>query len=385
MKDMICNKCSATSRLRLGLLGDSSAYVYEMIQNLEGNVEIHLFTINSSKNSLCPFQPGNYSFVKLTPKPLLFCLPPYLKLKKYTDEIDIMAIHFLGFWWELLLAMKVTKKPTIFFVYGSDVNRKYILPHFLLKKYVLRNLSLIVAETEYQKKYLLDRYGVKPENIVTDVLWWNVKPCFRKHDADKCCSLRKKWGLGKRHIIFSPRVCRSLYQHHLLIEAVSLLDDNLKRDVQIVLTQANTSNELISYTSELKQLAENLDVSLKIIPKRLSPEEMAEIYNVSIMNVNIPDIDQFGRSIIEGCLCGCIPLLNDEIIHYHERLEHKKNCIFVKPNPQSIADGIADIIDNYKEYYERMYKNNYLIFKEYTDVENNNQKLYDLLCRCAGK
>ena len=194
---MICNKCSATSRLRLGLLGDSSAYVYEMIQNLEGNVDIHLFTINSSKNSLCPFQPGNYSFVKLTPKPLLFCLPPYLKLKKYTDEIDIMAIHFLGFWWELLLAMKVTKKPTIFFVYGSDVNCEYILPHFLLKRHVLRNISVIVAETEYQKKYLSERYGIKSENIITGTLWWNVNPCFMMQGMQNIHYLREKWELDK--------------------------------------------------------------------------------------------------------------------------------------------------------------------------------------------
>lgn len=379
------SEMECTRQLNIGMLGDSSLYVEEMIRNLESKANIHLFTINTNKNSACPFQPGNYAFTKLTPIPLLICLPSYLKLKKYDDRIDVMVIHFLGFWWELHLAMKVTKKPTVFFVYGSDVNREYILPHFLLKRYVLRNLTLIVAETEHQKKYLSDRYGVKPENIVTDVLWWNVKPCFRKHDADKCCSLRKKWGLGKRHIIFSPRACRSLYQHHLLIKAVSLLDDNLKQNIQIVLTQLHTSSELLSYTEELKILADNLNVSLHIIPRRLNPEEMAEIYNVSIMNVNIPDIDQFGRSIIEGCLCGCIPLLNDEIIHYHERLEHKKNCVFVKPNPQSIAEGIVDIIENYEEYSETMYNNNYLLFKGYTDIEKNNQKLYDLLCKCAGK
>ena len=373
------------SQLNIGMLGDSSLYVDEMIRNLESKAKIHLFTINTSKNSTCPFQLGDYAFTKLTPVPLLFCLPSYLKLKKYDDKIDVMAIHFLGFWWELHLAMKVTKKPTVFFVYGSDVNRKYTLPHFLLKKYVLRNLSLIVAETEHQKKYLSDRYGVKSERIVTNTLWWNVNPCFRIYDADNVQSLRRKWELDKKYIIFSPRACTSRYQHHLLIEAISLLDESLRRDILIVLTQLHASTELLSYTDELKNLAENLNVSLNIIPKRLTPEEMAEIYNVSVMNVNIPDIDQFGRSIIEGCLCGCIPLLNDEIIHYHERLEHRKNCIFVKPNPQSIAAGIVDIIENYEEYSKTMYNNNYLLFKEYTDIEKNNQKLYDLLCKCAGK
>lgn len=374
-----------SSQLRIGMLGNSSLYVDEMIRNLEKKAKIYFFTINSDKNTDCPFKPGNYSFVKLTPNPLMFCLPAYLKLKKYDDDIDVMAVHFLGFWWELLLAMKVTKKPTMFFVYGSDVNQNYSLLHFLLKRHVLRNLSMIVAETEYQKKYLSERYGVKPENILTNTLWWNVNPCFRKERVQHINSLREKWRLDKKYIIFSPRACTSRYQHHLLIQALSLLDDNFKLNIQVVLTQLHTNPELISYTADLKELASKHNVSLQIIPKRLTPEEMAEIYNVSLMNVNVPDIDQFGRSIIEGCLCGCIPLLNDEIVHYHERLEHKKNCIFVKPNPQSIAEGIVDIIENYAEYHEQMYNNNYLLFNKYTDVEGNNQKLYDTLCQCSGK
>lgn len=371
--------------LNIGMLGDSSLYVDEMIRNLDDKANIHFFTISINRNQRNPFQPGNYSFVKLTLNPLLLCIPAYFKLKRYNENIDIIAIHYLGPWWEVLLAMGVTKKPTIFFVYGSDVNRKYILPHFILKKHVLKGISFIVAETEHQKTYLTERYGVNSENVIANTLWWNVNPCFKKHDGFLINSLRRKWMVDKKYIIFSPRACLPRYQHDLLIKAISLIDDNLKKDIEIIVTQLHTHPKLLSYLSDLKELSSQLNVSLKIIPKRLSPEEMSEIYNISIMNVNIPDIDQFGRSIIEGCLCGCIPLLNDNIIHYHERLEHKKNCIFVKPNPQSIAEGITDIIDNYEKYHDLMYNNNYILFKEYTEVEKNNQKLYDLLCKCARR
>ncbi|WP_269849861.1 glycosyltransferase [Methanosarcina horonobensis] len=151
--------------------------------------------------------------------------------------------------------------------------------------------------------------------------------------------------MDSKYVIFSPRTADGLYNHHILVKAVSFLEDDLKKDIQIVITGYTGAGNR-DYLNRLIEIGKENNVCMVNLDKFLTPQEMAEIYNISSINVNIPKHDQLARSIMEGCLCGCIPLLNVEIPAYHDLFKNEENCVFVEPEPEAVATKIEWILKN---------------------------------------
>ncbi len=112
---------------------------------------------------------------------------------------------------------------------------------------------------------------------------------------------------------------------------------------------------------------------------------MAEIYNVSVLNVNIPIHDQFGRSVMEGCLCGTISLLNYNVPAYHDFLKENENCFFVDTYPKLIAEKVSFILNNHEKYSNLFYQSNCEIFEKYQDVSNIYKNLAETIAEGSLK
>jgi len=89
----------------------------------------------------------------------------------------------------------------------------------------------------------------------------------------------------------------------------------------------------------------------------LTPEEMAEIYNISTITPNISKADDLGRSTFEAIACGSILLLSKNSGPYREVFRDGKYCKLVELNAEDIAQGIEHIlnnIDSLKDEEERL-------------------------------
>lgn len=372
--------------IQVGIFGSDSIYVTEMVQNLSSVCRITLVSRKVTEKSF----EGDYELVSLPKIPsgkmFLFPFSACSKIKKLNKYVDVYAVHYLDIVWATLISLNILKKPMVYFVYGSDVNNNFGKFHTHLLKKSLQKFDLIFVEVPSNKQLLIEKYGVDPKKITPEPLWWNLNPCFKRNASDVAKrELRNKWNITKKYVIFSPRTCKTIYQHDILIKAVGELNSELRDNIEIVVTKTSNADDVEECIEYLNQTASDADVTLNVISKRLSSNEMAEVYNISHINVNIPNNDFFGRSIMEGAVCGSVPLLNEEIESYHEHMVHGKNCIMTKPTVNDVALSVAEILQNYDSYNEIFFKENFGLFSKYQEVEKTVTSLVSIMTNIAGK
>ena len=199
---------------------------------------------------------------------------------------------------------------------------------------------------------IVSKYGIDEKKIVP-ILWYPVNSCFKRFDEKTIDNLRKKWNLTKEFVIFSPRATNEFYNHHLLIDGLGLLNEDIKKKIQVVLTGFGDPE----YRKRLVEMGKTRGIEVVDLGRILTPEEMAEIYNISTITPNIFKADDLGRSTFEAIACGSILLLNKNSGPYREVFRDGKYCKLVELNAEDIAQGIEYIlnnIDSLKDEEERL-------------------------------
>ncbi|AKB84294.1 glycosyltransferase [Methanococcoides methylutens] len=345
--------------MKFGILASNNIYVEETTNGLSNFADISAIVLKSKKEH-CNY---NHSIdLYLVEKTFIQLLKLPLILEKLSKKVDAFIVHYMNPYFSLLIILGFINKPIVYFCYGGDV-RKSKFRNYLTKK-ALDHVDLIFVEAPSQKKYLHDFFHVPLNRLQSSVIVFPLNPCFKKMDNELHSEIRDKWNIHKKYVIFSPRTLHSHYNHHILLEGIANICEEFKLDIQVVLTGVGNK----AYLSDLMNYSHEHNIDLISLNCFLQPEEMAEIYNISIINANIPLHDQFGRSIMEGCMCGSIPLLNSNVPAYHDFLKEGENCFFVDTNPRLIAEKIMFILENHRKYSNLFYQSNYKIFKPYQAV-----------------
>ena len=326
------------------------------------------------------FKKENIVFPSNVKKIKTFSLTNYIGIIKFyyfmfknRNNYDAFIFYYMQEYFFLLLIFNVIKKPKYYFPFGSDLHSKGI-SKFLLKK-SLNRFKKIFIEIETQKQYIINNFRVPEKKIETSFVVFNVDPCFYRFREVQKVKLKEIWGIRKRYIAISPRTLNEHYNHHKVIEGIGQLKDDIRNNLELVII-GNGQNK---YLQNLLDLAKQLNVHVLHINKFVSAEEMAELHNISHININIPLHDQFGHSIIEGCLCGSVPLLSDKIGNYRELMKENINCIYTNETPQDIAIRIGYIILNYNNIVENFYINNTNIFSAYINADRNSKRLINYI------
>jgi len=366
--------------MRLGVLGVKNIFVEETTIILSNYFDLKPILLKNN-NEKCNINAKCKNDIKYVNKKSIISLLklPFI-IRSTEKDVDGFLVHYLNPYFAFLIGFGLFKKPIAYFSYGEDI-RQTGIRGWLVKK-ALQNINLILVDNiKAQGLFIHDKYKIPFNKIVSNIKLFQTNKSFKKHSCESILSNRKEWNLSKKYIIFSPRTLIKYYNHHLLIEGLNLLDESLKNQLQIVITGVGDQK----YIENLLMLAKRYNLDLLNMERKLNPQEMAEIYNISLINVNIPNQDQFGRSIIEGCFCGSIPLLNSEIPNYYEHMEDGKNCIFVDPFPNDIAAKIKYIIDNSDIIKEMFYINNLDVFKKCMKTDENTQELVTVLASIIKK
>ena len=275
----------------------------------------------------------------------------YLFLK-YDRKCDCHLVHYLTSPYALAIALLPLRKPIIYCVYGSDVRTPEGRRKKLVKKALERANVIFCLTQSFYRKYIVSKYGIDEKKIVP-ILWYPVNSCFKRFDEKTIVNLRKKWNLTKEFVIFSPRATNEFYNHHLLIDGLGLLNEDIKKKIQVVLTGFGDPE----YRKRLVEMGKTRGIEVVDLGRILTPEEMAEIYNISTITPNIFKADDLGRSTFEAIACGSILLLNKNSGPYREVFRDGKYCKLVELNAEDIARGIEYIlnnIDSLKDEEERL-------------------------------
>jgi len=330
-------------RYKVCLWGSDSPYCWEHVK--EFGDEFDMFSIALGKAFGYNFDIRIINPFKRRPLSIIFGILNtariiYLFLK-YDRKCDCHLVHYLSLPYALAIALLPLRKPIVYCVYGSDVRAPEGWNKKIVKKALKRIDVIFEPSQSFRRKYIVSKYGINEEKIVP-VQWYPVNSCFKRFDDGTIDNLRKKWNLTKEYVIFSPRAPREFYNHHLLIEGVGLLRNDLKAKIQVVLTGFGNPK----YRKRLVQMGRIKGVEVVDLGRILAPEEMAEIYNISTITPNISKGDDLGRSTFEAIMCGSILLLNKNSGPYREVFRDGKYCNLVELNAEDIAQSIEYILNN---------------------------------------
>ena len=336
------------SKQRICLWCTSSPYSWEFVQEFNDEFDITSIAIQYADSSF------DYDYTIKIKNPIrlrllstlfnLLFVVPYLAylVAKYDKKCDCHIIHYLSDIIALAMFLVNPKKPIVYFTYGSDY--RYPKLKRIFRNILVNKINLIMSGSPYVKEELIKYYEVN-NSIVDTTLTFKVNKSFRKlnyHDRDR---MRKNFGINNDEIvIFSPRALKHFYNHHILIEAIKLLNNNLKKKIKVILIRYG-DEKYINILSNICKKAK-LNNNIIFINKILTPSEMAKIYNISDITVSIPMNDGIGRCNVEAMLCGSIVLLSDRIKNYKILFRDGRHCKYSKPTPDNIAKAIEYIVKN---------------------------------------
>jgi hypothetical protein len=352
-------------------IGRYNGFVIRSISELADYSNLDAIVLFKKENLVFPSNVKNIKAFKLVN--FLSIIKFYYYIFKNRNKYDGFIFYYMQEYFYALLILNIIKKATYYFPFGSDLHKSGV-NKFLMKK-SLKNFNNIFVELETQKQYIIDNYKVPKKKIETSFVIFNVDSCFYRFEEEQKVKLREKWGISKKYIAISPRTLKDHYNHHKVIEGIGKLKYEIRNNLELVII-GNGQND---YLQKLLDLAKQLNVHIKHINKYVSAEEMAEIQNISDININIPAHDQFGHSIIEGCLCGSVPLLSSKISNYHEFMKENTNCIYTNELPHDLALRIEQIISNFPTIKDKFYKENIIKLSIFTNREKNSEKLVNYL------
>lgn len=277
--------------------------------------------------------------------------------------------------------------PFIVSVYGSDVLKetKESFIKKMIVRYTLKKADIVIPTAKFMVPYLTNEFALSKDKIIR-IPWGIDLKIFHRGYEKEVEKLRKKLKIGgKKWVVLSPRGMRPNYSNnHLIMEAIPLVIKKHPNTIFIFLR----GNASASFEEEMKKKVSKLgiDSNVRFISSFLSPPEMAIYYNMSDIILSLPYTDQFAFTIMEGMVCGSIPIVSN-IDVYKQYLTDGKNAFYVDPDdPKELAEKIIYCIEH-PEIKESFYKINRTIIEENENWDKNTkkmEKLYEKLVK-AGR
>jgi glycosyltransferase involved in cell wall biosynthesis len=185
--------------------------------------------------------------------------------------------------------------------------------------------QLILTNSYYSKEILFQRY------------WCHSKVCYPGVD----CSA---FGLAtlpvEPMVLSSGRIIR-LKQHHLVIEAVALIERAQRPRVVIATPEHIERSDAPCYSEELARLAKDRDVDLTV-RYRPSQLELAGLYTQALALVFVPIMEPFGLVAIEAMASGT-PVIGVKEAAIRESVIDGATGILVDRDAGQIAAAITQL------------------------------------------
>lgn len=190
----------------------------------------------------------------------------------------------------------------------------------------------IIVSSEFTKKSLVERYGIKAEKI--HVVYTGYGSEYRPiNNVVELAKIKITYGLDKPFLYY-PAATWAHKNHKQLLAALKLICDRYQFDGQLVLTGVATqsSDELAKEIARL-----GLTDMVKVLGY-LSYDELPYLYNLAKMLVFPSLFEGFGIPLVEAMACGC-PVACSNVSSLPEVIG-EAGVMFDPNSPEDIAEKI---------------------------------------------
>lgn len=223
---------------------------------------------------------------------------------------DLLHAHFLvnyGFYGAAL-----GFRPLVISAWGSDVliHPQRSLRLRLMARYAAEKADLVLSESNSATKALIQVMGTPPEKIRT--FPWGIDTTFflRHDEIVKVEKFRQSLGIARdTKVVLSPRSMAPTYDIPAILRAIPQVANEMPNTIFIMLRGFGNPR----YEEDMKALASDLRIMdrVRFVGATLSPEEMRILFNSSDIMVSVPRTDSASVALVEGMLCGLIPIVSD--------------------------------------------------------------------------
>jgi len=345
--------------MRIALLSDpGNFHTRKWVSALiEAGAEVHVFSFND-----CGHQEFGWTRIR-APWPMggrlnyLFYLMGGAALgrvlKRFSpDCVVALNVTPFGVW-----AMKSGFKPWIAVAMGADIlaylptspsnetNRGWSnttgkrwsisrLKESLLKplykrwvKKALRSAQHVTADNLVLTQAMQDVFDVPSEKITLNR--WGIRPELFEADPSQPSKTKARYFIPEGNkVILSPRGLNAFYHADLIAEGyLEFLGESSIPSTLIMLGAGYPS---MPQTSEWQQSAKSKGGRILVIEEILSPQEMADLWQIVDVFISAPTYDGYSSSVAEGRYAGCIPVVNP-IQGNLEIIQHLENGWICQP------------------------------------------------------
>lgn len=271
------------------------------------------------------------------------------KIEKKIDVSKYDCIHlnsqlFLQVWKEKKRIFTIHTNP---FEYELAWGKKsYYKMLEIMREYKNNKLTTFVAPSKYYANEYQKLTGCKIEFIPHAI------DIARLYTENKKENIIKKYNLSeeKIRIIVPSRLEPMQKQPMLLIDACILLEEDIKRKIEIVFT--GLDKQYIKFVDKIKEKAKNHNIDIKIIRF----DEMSEVYKIADITVLPSKSESFGYSALESLSLG-IPTILNKIPTFKEIASGNDNCQLFNNSANELKEKIIGFINN-RKYENRAIPNN---------------------------
>jgi glycosyltransferase involved in cell wall biosynthesis len=350
--------------------GGAKRMMYEIIRNLSGRHEFHVFTYETADHNFLDIRPFVKKHTIFPFKKSNLFKSPFGRLNQFIRWIDLNRIKKL----DRKIAHKIDEQsfdlawvnPCQIQNSPSVLSNLVKTPGIFICQEPLRILYEQMPGRPYDKKEskwvkILNKFDPLPKiffsalkkndqnNVysATKVLVnsgfmqdsvskvYPVKPLVNYAGVD-CDAFHPK-GQIKENFVFSVGSLTPLKGYDFIIKALSTIQKELRPPFVIACNFANPPEK-----AYLQNLAESLDVNLEI-KTNISDVELIDLYNRAKLTVYAPIREPFGLVAIESMACGT-PVVGVAEGGLVETIQHEKTGLLTKRNALDFGTAVQNLL-----------------------------------------
>ncbi len=198
-------------------------------------------------------------------------------------------------------------------------------------------------------RHRLDLRGLADADIVLTNSYFSKEVMFQR--ARRPCSVCRygvdtktfrPLALPVEPMILSAGRLVEAKQHHLVVEALSIVPETHRPRLVIATPETPTHQEDPTYAARVISMAKAANVLLEV---RRNPSEgdLVTLYNQALMLVFVPIMEPFGLVALEAMACG-VPVVGIREAGVRESVLHDKSGILVDRDATELASAINSLV-----------------------------------------
>ena len=288
-----------------------------------------------------------YPFIKLPKRPYRFSkkFSYYINawlLEKIWRRVKPDIVHNIYVGNGAFMCAKRNISPLILTATGTDI----LNPYQFNNKKRLAKIEYAIKKSDYitaDSKVILnicEKLGSIKEKMTLFYFGVDSKTFTKK--SNKRIKIRKKLNISPYDkVIFSPRRLVPSMRHHLIIHAIGKMYPE-HMNIKIIFIKYGNYDK--KYIKELIRLSNDYGIKRNLIfLDFIQNNEMADLYNVADIVINMPDNDGLPVTLIEAGFCQ-IPVLTVYLDAYDELYVNDKNMFIINENSNHMVYKLSQLL-----------------------------------------